>query len=122
IAPPGAHREPALLAQLIRRHAITTLHFVPSMLAAFLDEPTVRGLAVARIFCSGEELPASLRDRFHGILKAELHNLYGPTEAAVDVSYWAAGPDDTSQPVPIGHAVWNTGLVILDNAMRPVPP
>jgi len=122
VAPPDAHRDPAAIAALIREEAITTLHFVPSMLAAFLDAPDSKGLAVARVFCSGEELSADLQDRFHRRVRAELHNLYGPTEAAVDVSYWPAGPDDRSRPVPIGHPVWNTRLVLLDEKRRPVPP
>ncbi|HFK7423828.1 TPA: AMP-binding protein, partial [Klebsiella pneumoniae] len=57
---------------------------------------------------------------------APLHNLYGPTEAAVDVSWYpACGPElaaVTGSSVPIGWPVWNTGLRILDAAMRPVPP
>ncbi len=122
VAPPGAHRDPVALARLIRDHGITTLHFVPSMLAAFLAEPAARGIAVRRVFCSGEELPAELRDRFHRTLSAELHNLYGPTEAAVDVSWWPAGPDDRSVPVPIGWPVWNTRLYVLDSRLRPLPP
>jgi len=122
VAPPGAHRDPAAIAALIRDEGITTLHFVPSMLAAFLDAPESHGLAVTRVFCSGEALPAELRDRFHAHIRAELHNLYGPTEAAVDVSYWPAGPEDDSLPVPIGHAVWNTRLVLLDERRRLVPP
>ena len=48
------------------------------------------GLSLRRVFCSGEALPAALRDRFHAVVDAELHNLYGPTEAAVDVTYWDA--------------------------------
>ena len=36
VARPGGHREPAYLAELIGRERITTLHFVPSMLEAFL--------------------------------------------------------------------------------------
>ncbi|MFT3719664.1 amino acid adenylation domain-containing protein [Pseudorhodoferax sp.] len=122
IAPPEAHRDPAWLARLLREQRITTCHFVPSMLAAFLAHPAARGLALRRIFCSGEELPAPLRDRLHATLASELHNLYGPTEAAVDVSYWAAGADDHSRPVPIGHPVWNTRLYVLDARMRPLPP
>ncbi|SIT83915.1 non-ribosomal peptide synthetase [Pontibaca methylaminivorans] len=122
VAPPDAHRDPVTIATLIREQGITTLHFVPSMLAAFLDAPESQGLSVARVFCSGEELPADLRERFHKRLRAELHNLYGPTEAAVDVSYWPAGPDDRSRPVPIGFPVWNTQLVILDDRGHPVPP
>ena len=121
IAPPGAHRDPSAIAALIRGEGITTLHFVPSMLAAFLDAPESDGLVTKRVFCSGEELPAELRDRFHARLRAELHNLYGPTEAAVDVSYWPAGPDDVSRPVPIGHAVWNTRLLVLDDNGHPAP-
>ncbi|KHL25706.1 enterobactin synthase [Croceibacterium mercuriale] len=121
VAPPEAHRDPVALARLIRAEGITIMHFVPSMLAAFLAAPESDGLAIARTFTSGEELPADLRDRFHRRIRGELHNLYGPTEAAVDVSYWPAGPDDESRPVPIGHPVWNTRLLVLDDSLRPVP-
>lgn len=122
MAPPGAHRDPAALAALIRRHGITTAHFVPSMLSAFLASPASDGLALTRVFCSGEELTPDQRDRFHSRITAELHNLYGPTEAAVDVSHWPATPDDRSNPLPIGWPVWNTQLAVLDDRMRPVPP
>lgn len=121
VAAPGAHRDPSAIAALIRAETITTLHFVPSMLAAFLAAPEADGLSVRRVFVSGEELPADLRDRFHRLMRGELHNLYGPTEAAVDVSHWAAGQDDRTRPVPIGYPVWNTRLLILDPALRPVP-
>ncbi|MFC3628004.1 amino acid adenylation domain-containing protein [Paracoccus angustae] len=121
MAPPGAHRDPSAIAALVRRHAITTLHFVPSMLSAFLAAPASDGIALRRVFCSGEELTADQRARFHRRIRAELHNLYGPTEAAVDVSFWPAGPDDASNPLPIGWPVWNTSLHVLDDRMRPVP-
>lgn len=121
IAPPEAHKDPRAIAQIIRDERITTIHFVPSMLSTFLAEPGSRGIAMKRVFCSGEELTADLRDRFHERMAAELHNLYGPTEAAVDVSYWSAAPDDSSRPVPIGYPVWNTRLYVLDDHLRPVP-
>ena len=122
VAPPEAHRDPAAIAALIRRHGITDLHFVPSMLAAFLSAPEAAGLTLAHVFVSGEALAPELRDRFHTMLQAELHNLYGPTEAAVDVSHWPARADDSSRPVPIGWPVWNTRLVILDAHGHPVAP
>lgn len=122
VAPPDVHRDPVALARLIRERGITTLHFVPSMLAALLAAPEAQGLAVRRVFCSGEALDADLRDRFHRTVRAELHNLYGPTEAAVDVSWWPASADDASRPVPIGFPVWNTRLYVLDARMRPLPP
>jgi len=122
VAPPGAHRVPAAIAGLIRRERVTTVHFVPSMLAAFLADPAARGLTLTRVFCSGEALTAPLRDRFHAIVSAALHNLYGPTEAAVDVTAWEASAADTSDPVPIGRPVWNTRMYVLDRWLRPQPP
>jgi enterobactin synthetase component F len=122
VAPPGAHRDPAAIARLFREQRITTAHFVPSMLAAFLAHPAAAGIVTKRIFCSGEALTAELRDRFHTTMTAELHNLYGPTEAAVDVSWWDASRGDRSNPMPIGFPVWNTRLYILDAALRPLPP
>ncbi|MCL4067272.1 amino acid adenylation domain-containing protein [Pseudomonas sp. GX19020] len=121
MAPPGAHRDPSEIARLIRDHRITTLHFVPSMLSAFLAAPASEGLAIRRTFCSGEELTADQRARFHRRISGELHNLYGPTEAAVDVSFWPATPEDQSNPLPIGWPVWNTSLPVLDEYLRPVP-
>ncbi|HIE1461300.1 enterobactin synthase subunit F [Stenotrophomonas maltophilia] len=121
VAGPDAHRDPTELARLIRAHGITTAHFVPSMLDAFLAAPASEGLQLRRVFTSGEALDASLRDRFHGRVQAELHNLYGPTEAAVDVSYWPASAQDRSRPVPIGFPVWNTRLYVLDARMQPLP-
>ncbi|MWD27292.1 amino acid adenylation domain-containing protein [Aquicoccus sp. SCR17] len=121
MAPPGAHGDPAALAGLIADQGVTTAHFVPSMLAAFLDDPAADGLRMTRVFCSGEALTAALRDRFHRRIGAELHNLYGPTEAAVDVTFWNAGPDDRSDPLPIGHPVRNTKVQVLDARMRLLP-
>ncbi len=121
VAGPDVHRDPTELARLIREHGITTAHFVPSMLDAFLAAPASAGLQLRRVFTSGEALDASLRDRFHARVHAELHNLYGPTEAAVDVSFWPASAQDRSRPVPIGFPVWNTRLYVLDARMQPVP-
>ncbi len=121
VAPDGAHRDPEALATCIRSADITVAHFVPSMLAAFLDEPSAVGLPWKKVIVSGEALSASLRDRFHSIHSAELHNLYGPTEAAIDVTNWSAAATDTSDPVPIGRPVWNVSTLVLDRAMRMVP-
>ncbi|MBW3614027.1 MAG: amino acid adenylation domain-containing protein [Actinobacteria bacterium] len=123
VAKPGGHRDPAYLAGLVERERVTTLHFVPSMLHAFLAEPAAgRCASLRRVICSGEALPAELRDRFYrafGTSGPELHNLYGPTEAAVDVTSWACSPHQVGV-VPIGTPVWNTGLRVLDDRLRPV--
>ncbi|MCC6165523.1 MAG: amino acid adenylation domain-containing protein [Acidobacteria bacterium] len=121
VAEPDAHRDPRAMARLFRERGVTMAHFVPSMLAEVLDEPSLGTGALRAVICSGEALSAPLRDRFHARLDAQLHNLYGPTEAAVDVSYWPASREDRSNPVPIGWPVWNTSLFIVDDRQRPVP-
>ncbi|GAA1302390.1 non-ribosomal peptide synthase/polyketide synthase [Saccharothrix xinjiangensis] len=121
VARPGGHRDPDHLAELIRAEGITTAHFVPSMLRAFLDAPGARRCAgLRRVVCSGEELTADLRARWHALLPVPLHNLYGPTEAAVDVTAHTCDPADTG-PVPIGRPIRNTTARVLDAALRPVP-
>lgn len=122
IARPGGHQDPSYLAQLIRDQKITVLHFVPSMLRTFLDEPTASQCTTLRhVICSGEALTADLQEKFFGLLGCELHNLYGPTEAAVDVTYWRCQRSSNSNVVPIGRPVANTQIHILDETLKPVP-
>ncbi|WP_244594748.1 non-ribosomal peptide synthetase [Methylosinus sporium] len=129
MAPPEAHRDPAEILRLIRAHRVTTLHFVPSMLAAFVSATDAARAAEAeslrRVFCSGEALSRELAEDFEALFGAPLHNLYGPTEAAVDVTYQPAfgaalaGLETTG--VPIGRPVWNTGVRVLDAWLREAP-
>ncbi|MEO3977764.1 amino acid adenylation domain-containing protein [Streptomyces sp. CAU 1734] len=125
VARPGGHRDPRHLARLIRDEGITTAHFVPSMLRAFLQEPgAAHCTGLTRVLCSGEALGPELVTSFHERLggEVELHNLYGPTEASVDVTAWPCPPGaGAAGPVPIGSPVWNTALYVLDSALRPVP-
>jgi amino acid adenylation domain-containing protein len=122
IAKPEGHKDPGYLADIIRTHQVTTMHFVPSMLQIFLTEPTVsQCTSLRRVICSGEALPADLQRRFFEKLPAELHNLYGPTEAAVDVTYWECDPEDARDFVPIGRPVANTQIYIVDKKNQPVP-
>ncbi|MBB1200247.1 enterobactin non-ribosomal peptide synthetase EntF [Enterobacteriaceae bacterium 89] len=129
MAEPEAHRDPQALQQFFARYGVTTTHFVPSMLAAFvasLNEDNANSCRTLKhVFCSGEALPTALCREWEQLTGAPLHNLYGPTEAAVDVSWYpACGPElaaVTGNSVPIGFPVWNTGLRILDAMMRPVP-
>jgi len=122
MAVPGGHRDPRYLVDVIERARITTIHFVPSMLHAFLDEPGLdRCRSLKRVICSGEALPPELLRRFTAALDAPLHNLYGPTEAAVDVTSWACDPADVRSIVPIGKPIANTQIYLLDAQRQPVP-
>ena len=124
VARPGGHREPAYLRDLIVREGVTTVHFVPSMLQAFVLEPDLeRCTSLARVICSGEALPFELTEAVHARLAAELTNLYGPTEAAIDVTSWRCprGQAGGRRIVPIGKPIAGTRIHVLDRHGEPVP-
>jgi amino acid adenylation domain-containing protein len=124
MARPEGHRDPDYLVEVINKEKVTTLHFVPAMLQAFLTNETVSAGcgSVRRIICSGEALSVELAEQcMERLPHAELHNLYGPTEAAVDVTAWHCKPGEQRASVPIGRPVSNTEIYILDRELRPVP-
>ncbi|AOE79017.1 hypothetical protein A7318_10595 [Pseudomonas lurida] len=122
VAAPGDHRDPAKLVRLINAEHVTTLHFVPSMLQAFLQDPAVWSCqSLQRIVCSGEALPVDAQQQvFAKLPQAGLYNLYGPTEAAIDVTHWTC-VDEGRDAVPIGRPIANLGCYILDSNVEPVP-
>jgi amino acid adenylation domain-containing protein len=125
VARPEGHRDSAYLASLIATEQITTVHFVPSMLQIFLEEPKAADCrSLRRILCSGESLPVEVSNRClarFASFGTELHNLYGPTEASVDVSFWACRPAERLPATPIGKPIANLRLQIVDADFQPVP-
>ncbi|MGN3967531.1 amino acid adenylation domain-containing protein, partial [Burkholderia gladioli] len=122
MAEPGGHRDPAYLARTIDAERISVMHFVPSMLDAFLEHaPANCGASLRDVMCSGEALRADTQNRFLTRFGARLHNLYGPTEASVDVSFWPCRLDTETASVPIGAPIDNLRLYVLDRALQPQP-
>ena len=120
-AKPGGHQDRSYLIELINTAQITTCHFVPSMLQAFVDDPEVSTCrSLRQVMSSGEALSYELQQRFFERLGARLHNLYGPTEAAIDVTFWECGANE-ERSVPIGRPIANTEIYLLDPSMQPVP-
>ena len=97
---------------LIARERITTLHFVPSMLQAFLEEPArwsrCASAAPRVLQRRGAARGRSATAFFARAAGAELHNLYGPTEAAVDVTVLGVPRAERGAVVPIGRPIANT--------------
>ncbi|RDV11083.1 amino acid adenylation domain-containing protein, partial [Pontibacter diazotrophicus] len=123
-ARPEGHKDSDYLKSIISSAGITTMHFVPSMLEAFLlslEPGECSGLV--RVLCSGEALkPAQVNLFKQKLPGVGLYNLYGPTEAAIDVSFWDVpnGKQEVSL-VPIGKPVANTQLYVLDKTGKLVP-
>ena len=127
---PGGEKDPKMIADAILKYRVTTMHFVPSMLGAFLDYITEKDMAgkllsLKQVFASGEALSLRQTDRFNRNLYekcgAQLYNLYGPTEAAVDVSYFDCSPHVNLKNVPIGRPIDNVRLYILDKNHKLLP-
>ncbi len=119
----GGEGDPAAIDRAVEDFGITMMHFVPSMLSAYLRWlPEGRRYSrLRRIICSGESLSTSHRDLFFEKFgdSVELHNLYGPTEASIDVSFWRVGC--SGDRIPIGRPVANTHLYVLDASGALVP-
>ncbi|MFG1794510.1 amino acid adenylation domain-containing protein [Nocardia sp. NPDC049149] len=120
VAAPDGHRDPDYLARTIGEYGVSTVHFVPSMLDAFLEssttttQPTLR-----RVFAAGEALSGDTAARFAAAIPgARLINWYGLAEATVVTDYPV---DHPTAMVPIGTPVANTRVHVLDRQLRPVP-
>jgi len=125
VARPEGHKDPTYLTDVLAQERITTVHFVPSMLAVFLQHrPEIPLPHLKRVICSGEALPQPLQAAFFDQFEPAicgLHNLYGPTEAAIDVTAWQCQPESASGSVPIGRPIANTQIYLLDQHFQPVP-
>lgn len=128
----GWEKDPAKIVETIEEERITTMHFVPSMLGAFLEylndnkESISRLRSLKRVFASGEVLNLYQVNLFNQLLtekhQVKLHNLYGPTEATVDVSYFDCSDIGDINTIPIGKPIDNIKLYILNkhNNLQPI--
>jgi acyl-coenzyme A synthetase/AMP-(fatty) acid ligase/acyl carrier protein len=119
----GGEADAAYLIGLIKEHRVTSAYFVPPMLRAFLDEDGVEECTtLRRVICGGESLSGATMRRFHTQLGwAELHHSYGPTEASIAASEWECERGYEGELAPIGRALGNVRIEVLDGGMGAVP-
>ncbi|HLP73030.1 MAG TPA: amino acid adenylation domain-containing protein, partial [Bacteroidales bacterium] len=126
----GEEKIPEAIIETIARNKVTTMHFVPSMLQAFMeyceDAADIAGLSSLRqVFSSGEALVGRQVEKFNRLFNekngTKLINLYGPTEATVDVSYYDCIPGENINDIPIGRPIDNIALYILDKNLNLQP-
>ncbi|WP_337194240.1 amino acid adenylation domain-containing protein, partial [Paenibacillus sp. OT2-17] len=130
----GGEKNPEDIVDTIARDGVSTMHFVPAMLHAFLEyvEQQPREVIQAKlgtlrhVFASGEALPPQHVARFQQLVSslggAKLINLYGPTEATVDVSYFDCEPDEEYGVIPIGKPIQNIRLYIVKEGTEQLQP
>lgn len=118
----GLQLEVAKLIELISQHRVSHLLSLPSLYALILQQAKPEQLENLRtIIVAGESCPPELLKVHQEYLPtAALFNEYGPTEATVWSSvYHYQSLEPTT--VPIGKAITNTQIYILDPNLRPVP-
>ncbi|WP_122564588.1 amino acid adenylation domain-containing protein, partial [Pseudomonas viridiflava] len=125
LARPDGQRDPAYLVQEIQDRQVGVVQFVPALLQQFVDlDESARCVSLTDIVCGGGELTAAMAAQVRLRLpQVRLHNVYGPTEATVDCSVWTLEPHDPApeSALPIGRAISNTRLYVLDDYDQLVP-
>ena len=109
------------LVSLIKKEKVTIVHFVPQMLKCFLETKGVKECQSLRhVFVSGDVLHMQRQKDFFKNFNCDLHNLYGPTEASIDVTHWHCKKNSELDFIPIGKAITNVFLYILDKDLNKV--
>ncbi|HEU4556898.1 MAG TPA: amino acid adenylation domain-containing protein, partial [Longimicrobium sp.] len=121
-------RDPEAFHALVQREGVTVLNQTPSAFRQFIRVDGERGgeLALRVVVFGGEALePASLREwvERRGAETPRLVNMYGITETTVHVTWRPLSREDVfgGSGSPIGRAIPDLRLYVLDAARRPVP-
>jgi acyl-coenzyme A synthetase/AMP-(fatty) acid ligase len=127
LVPPRVNLLPRALADFIRDRALTQWFSVPSTLAFLMRAGAVADgdfPSLERVLFCGEPMPTPILAAWmRRVPHARYTNLYGPTETTIASSYYdvPAIPPDEAQPVPIGVACDGEELLVLDEALAPLP-
>jgi len=130
IYPDAVAHDPVELLQQVEQHQVSILETVPSLLRAMLDthenretsRPKLR--ALRWLIPTGEALPVELCRRWlRTYPHVPLVNAYGPTECSDDVTHYVIDqqPEESQRSIPIGRAIPNMRLYVLDRHLEPLP-
>lgn len=122
IFPPGI---PSLeeLGQAIRRERVTTLWLTAGLFHLMVDERLEDLKSLRQLLAGGDVLSVShIRKFTQTVPGCQLINGYGPTEnTTFTCCYPITNATELGNSVPIGRAITNTQVYILDEQMQPVP-
>ncbi|MEE1798373.1 amino acid adenylation domain-containing protein [Streptomyces sp. JV176] len=123
VAAPG-RLDPAELSRITATTGITGLWLTAGLFQAIAAEDPACLAGVRQVWTGGDVVsPAAVRAVRSALPELTVVNGYGPTETTVFATRYAVGevPGDTG-PVPIGAPLDGKRVLILDDALRPVPP
>ncbi|BBG03311.1 MULTISPECIES: non-ribosomal peptide synthetase [Pseudonocardia] len=121
VAADGRHGDPEYLHEVIRRHAVHRINFVPSMGEEFVRAGTGTLPSPTVTMVAGEAFPAALATALGERTGGTVLNIYGPTETG-EITHHEADPTTPGRGalVPIGTPMANTRARVLDRWLRPV--
>ena len=109
----------------MEKHRITIFNVTPTQLR-YLLVPGIMLKNLRFLLLAGEKFPVDLLKKCEKSVPADcrIFNLYGPTETTIlstslEIDRSCPGKYDELSSVPIGRALGNTGLLILDNELNP---
>jgi len=127
LVPPAATLLPNVLAEFMRASALTQWFSVPSMLSymakfdvvGYDDFPALRRL----LWCGEVFATPALIHWMKRLPHVSFTNLYGPTETTIASSHYTlpSCPGSERQVIPIGVACDGEELLVLDEALDPLP-
>ncbi|WP_186731330.1 non-ribosomal peptide synthetase [Rummeliibacillus suwonensis] len=121
MAPTGVQKNLRQIIECIQENSISVIQLVPPMLYLLIeDEEFKKCKTLKYVFCGGEVLPYTLKNKFYSIMDADLINLYGPSEACIDTTFHICKKDFETKTIPIGKAIDNVVLYVMDKNGRPV--
>ena len=121
----GEEKSPSAILEVMEKHDISIVNFVPSMLSVFLmsienvENLSKKLKSLRYVIAAGEALNAQIVNQFITLmernqLKGRLDNIYGPTEASVYSTYFDTCSINMDA-VPIGKPIGNSKAYILQN-------
>ncbi|MFD6157043.1 amino acid adenylation domain-containing protein [Nocardia sp. NPDC060256] len=119
--------DPAEITRLVAARSVTKMFSTPALLSVLLDQvealPGNPFRSLTQVIVGGAELTSGLVRRLQSsIAGAGVVNGYGPTETTVFTTVFAAdGGPDSGASVPIGSALANVRVFVLDSWLLPVP-
>lgn len=116
---------PLTLIDYMNEKKISSVLWVPSAMGVLASLKAFRNEKpkyLKQVMFAGEVLPRKhLNYWMDNLPDVKYANLYGPTETFVCTGYVCSGNEPEGQPMPIGKAISNAGIYILDENDSPVP-
>ena len=122
IVPDKIRKQPAALMSMIQEKGINIFDSTPSFLQFLVAKNEFIKSSVLFTLIGGEPVDRQLVEHYYAVFGSEtrLVNVYGLTETTVDNTLHMISPDEEGE-IPIGKALPNNHVFILDQDMNPVP-